>query len=61
MSCARTSTIVLLEWVLETAMKNLVRKMSRPRIEVTTITPMRKKDMCCDQKGTSNGHGIRTM
>ncbi len=31
-----------------------VRVMSKPRIDVMTMTPTRMKEMCCDQNCTSN-------
>lgn len=52
-TCASTSTIRLDDFRLEIALKNLAMVMRRPRIEVTAIMPMRRNEICCDQKRTS--------
>lgn len=47
--CAKISTIKLDDCRLEIALKNFAIVNSKPRIDVTAITPITKNEICCDQ------------
>lgn len=49
MKWAKMSTIKFEDLRLEMALKNLAIVIRRPRIEVTAIIPISKKEICCDQ------------
>ena len=56
MISAKNKTIMLEDLLLAMALKNLVKVIRRPRIDVTIKIPIKKNEICCDQNRTSNFH-----